>query len=220
MFRSDVLQRWTAEPNLRIETRVLDYTGDGTYTYQALSESLYDQAVAAIAADLRYGLPELTGNGLPAFATVENHSPSPGETVSMIADGRITFAVCRGVTALRDGAAGFATFQFLSSNVITGGFVCIDRDFEMSGSSFLKAVRLHELAHALGAHHVTSKSGVLMNPTISVMDLTQFDRDAAKIAFSRPPGNRSPDRDPSSFSVNALGPPRIREADRCHIVGR
>jgi hypothetical protein len=219
MFRSDVLQRWTAQPNLRIETRVLDYTGDGSYTYPALGETLTDAEVAGIRSDLTYGLPLLTGNGLPQFATIETHSPAAGESVAMLVEGRITFARCRGVTAAR-GAAGFATWQFRSDNVVTGGLVCIDRDFELSGSDFLRAVRLHELGHALGAQHVTAKSGVLMNPTISVTDVTQFDRDAAKIAFSRPPGNRSPDRDPASFSLNALGPPRVREADRCGTIRR
>jgi hypothetical protein len=29
-----------------------------------------------------------------------------------------------------------------------------------------------------------------------------FDRDAARIAFQRPPGNRTPDVDPTSASIN------------------
>ena len=33
-----------------------------------------------------------------------------------------------------------------------------------------------------------------------------FDRDSARIAFQRPPGNRTPDVDPSSASINRLLP--------------
>jgi hypothetical protein len=42
-----------------------------------------------------------------------------------------------------------------------------------------------------------------MNPAIGP-EPTQFDRDAAKIAFERLPGNRSPDTDPT-FSSGPFG---------------
>jgi hypothetical protein len=56
-------------------------------------------------------------------------------------------------------------------------------------------LRIHELGHALGYKHVTARPSI-MNPSLGV-DVTEFDRHGAAIAFQRPPGNRAPDTDPA-----------------------
>jgi hypothetical protein len=43
----------------------------------------------------------------------------------------------------------------------------------------------------------------------AIVEPNAFDRDATRLAFLRPPGNQSPDRDPSSFSANFRSFPMI-----------
>jgi predicted Zn-dependent protease len=59
----------------------------------------------------------------------------------------------------------------------------------------------HELGHALGYQHVTLESSVMsgIQPTSS---LTEFDREALRIIYQRPPGNRAPDIDPPAYVMN------------------
>ena len=77
----------------------------------------------------------------------------------------------------------------------------LDRDFDHSDNR-RRLLRIHELGHALGYQHVTSRTSV-MNPAIGP-EPTDADRAGAVIAFQRPPGNKSPDIDPSSSSLRTL----------------
>ena len=43
-----------------------------------------------------------------------------------------------------------------------------------------------------------------MNQVANV-EPNQFDRDATRIAFQRPPGNRVPDQDPDWYTLNQTG---------------
>jgi hypothetical protein len=208
------LQRWTSVPALRIISNVVQFR-DGAANYTASNEALTPAEIQGIASDLSYGLPLLTGGAFQNFTGVTTQVVAAGEDVTMLAEGKVTFARCSGLTATR-GSSGYGQWLFRTDDVVTGGMLCVDRDFELSGSSFARGVRLHELGHALGANHVTAKDHVLMNPTISVNDVTAWDRDAAKIAFQRPTGNRTPDRDPSSFSTNGLTT-RVMTVDGCRV---
>jgi hypothetical protein len=62
-------------------------------------------------------------------------------------------------------------------------------------------LRVHELGHALGYNHVLSHASA-MNAA-ATLDPTDFDRDAARVAFERSPGSMSPDLDPVTFLVNS-----------------
>lgn len=215
MYRSDVLRRWMSAPALRVVNRVLDFVETGQ-TYAATDELLTQAEIDTVVANMNYGLPLLTGGVMPAFAGVSTLSVAPGEAVPMLVEGRITFARCRGLNAI--GLSGRALIQYFdTTNVITGALLCVDRNSEVGGSSQTLGVRLHELAHTLGATHVSALSNVLMTATISVNDITAWDRDAAKIAYQRPAGSRTPDRDPSSFSTNSL---RLRTMviDGCRVL--
>jgi hypothetical protein len=64
-------------------------------------------------------------------------------------------------------------------------------------------LRIHELGHALGYQHVTSRTSI-MNPALGP-EPSQFDREGAIIAFQRPPGNRAPDTDPKSTTRPVFG---------------
>ena len=76
---------------------------------------------------------------------------------------------------------------------ITAGAVYLDRDFDKT-SDQRRLLRIHELGHALGYSHVTTRTSI-MNPAIGP-EPTVFDRQGAAIAFRRLPGNQSPDSDP------------------------
>ena len=92
-----------------------------------------------------------------------------------------------------------------------GGIVMLDRDFERRATPSRRALRSHELGHALGYAHVSGRESV-MNASGST-EPTPFDRDATRIAFQRKPGSRSPDVDPDpGRSVQRTGPPRWSEA--------
>lgn len=208
------LQRWTSAPSLKIISNVVEFNATGP-TYAATSEALTPGEIQKITADLTYGLPLLTGGTFQTFAGVTTQTVTAGEAVTLLTDGRITFARCSGLQAVR-GSAGYGQWQFTNADVVTGGMLCIDRDFDLSGSTVALGVRLHELGHALGYQHVTAKDHVLMNPMISVDDVTQWDRDSAKIAFQRPTGNLTPDRDPSSFSTNSVAR-HVATADICRV---
>jgi hypothetical protein len=84
----------------------------------------------------------------------------------------------------------------------------LDRDFDHDDVR-RRLLRIHELGHALGYQHVTTRASI-MNPAIGP-DLTDTDRAGAVVAFQRPPGNKAPDIDPSSTSrlfATAEGPAR------------
>jgi hypothetical protein len=209
------LPRWTTAPELRIVSNVLDYADDGA-THTALAEALTADEIQSIINDLSAGLPLLTGGTFATFSSISTRTVVAGESVTILNQGQITFARCRGVTAVRN-AAGVGQWQYTTDDVVTGGSVCIDRDFERANNPYRRGVRLHEMGHALGAQHVTVRTDVLMNPTISVNDVTTWDQDAAKIAFRRPTGNKSPDRDPATFSTNRLVT-RVMTSDGCRVI--
>jgi len=80
--------------------------------------------------------------------------------------------------------------------------VMLDSSFQRSGSPFVSSLRAHELGHGLGYGHVTMAPSV-MHPSARV-EPTAFDYDAARIAFDRQPGNRSPDVDPDAATTSRL----------------
>ncbi len=213
MFRAQGLQRWTSVPALRIISNVVEFNQAGP-TYTVTGQALTAAELASITADLSYGLPLLTGSVFQTFSSITTLPISSG-TVTLLVEGSITFARCSGLAAARN-SAGYGQWQFRTDDVVTGGMLCIDRDFDLSESAVGRGVRLHELGHALGYQHVlrATKDKVLMNPSIEINDVAPWDRDAARIAFQRPTGNRAPDHDPSSYSTNSMTR-RVMSIDGC-----
>jgi len=76
----------------------------------------------------------------------------------------------------------------------------IDRAWDASGSVYCRSLRAHEFGHALGYTHVFVRQSV-MN-TNATTEPNAFDRDGARLAFLRPPLNRTPDIDPDPFTGN------------------
>ena len=203
MFRAPQLRRWTSAPPLFIQTRSLQFTDVNMMDAVALADVMPDTEAASLANDLTWALPQLTGGQFTEFATITKQQSSQGERVNLLNDDVITVSRVVGLTAAT-GFWGYGRWRFQSDGRVVAGIVMLDRDFDRSGSEFTRSLRAHELGHALGYQHVTARTSVMNSQART--EPNGFDRDAARIAFQRPPGNRSPDVDPSSASINRRGP--------------
>jgi hypothetical protein len=72
---------------------------------------------------------------------------------------------------------------------VRGGVIMLDRDYDLTNSR-RRMTRIHELGHALGYNHVMSRESVMNSP--SLVEPNTWDREAARVAFQREPGSRSP----------------------------
>jgi hypothetical protein len=188
-----LLRRWTAAPALVIVDAVLQFTSVSDSTFTALNERLTPEETASIAADLAWGLPQVTGNTFSAFASVTVESPAPGASVSFFSrEGLIVVARFRGLSQ-GTGYWGYGRSARRDSSVVAGA-ILIDRDFDAARGPYVRSLRVHEMGHALGYCHVTRRQS-FMNSS-AVYEPNDFDRDATRIAFQRLPGNQAPDRDP------------------------
>jgi hypothetical protein len=195
MMRSGgALHRWTTAPSLVIIDAVLRFTAVSDSTFSALDERLTAGERASIAADLGWGLSQVTGNTFATFASVTVESPSPGATVDLFSrEDRIVVARFRGLSQ-GTGYWGYGRYALRGNDVVAGA-IMLDRDFDAAHSPYMRSLRVHEMGHALGYCHVTGRQS-FMNAT-AIYEPNDFDRDASRIAFQRPPGNQPPDRDPA-----------------------
>ena len=138
--------------------------------------------------------------------TVSRRASGGGSKISLLNAGIITVVRVVGLTAAT-GKWGWSRWLYSADGTVTGGLMLLDRDFERSASPFLRALRAHELGHALGYGHVTMRQSV-MNPDAR-LEPTSFDLEACRIAFQRQPGSRSPDVDPGvTRTPQSAGPTR------------
>jgi hypothetical protein len=196
MFRgaNSRLQRWTSPPSLVVVATVMRYTDADTDRYEALNERLTDAEVSALVSNLTEGLALLTAGTYSDFAAVDIERPESGERVNVQRVGRIVVGRYRGIRTLAQ-TIGYGTWAEQSSGAVVGGTMWLDRDFDKDDSR-RRLLRIHELGHALGYNHVTTRPSI-MNPSIGP-EPTDFDRAGSTIAFQRPVGNKSPDTDPAS----------------------
>jgi hypothetical protein len=193
MFRgTGQLQRWTSRPSLVILASVMRFHAVGAKEFQASSERMSDEDIALLIEHLGEGLALLTGNTFTSFATVEIERPAAGTRIDSLRPGTIVVGRYKGVQNIGNtvGAARWSNDH--DTPEVTGGAIYLDSDFDRT-SAARRLLRIHELGHALGYLHVTSRVSI-MNPSIGPSP-TQFDRDGAIIAFRRLPGNQSPDDD-------------------------
>jgi hypothetical protein len=203
MFRTSNsrLQRWTTRPRLVVLATVMNYRSSPDETYVATSEQLTDEEVAAMVAHLTEGLALLTGGSYTTFSSVDVERPAEGARVSAMRAGAIVVGRYNGVLALA-ATIGYGQWAEQRDGAVTGGAMFLDSDFDKSDAR-RRLLRIHELGHALGYRHVTSRTSI-MNPSIGP-EPTDFDRVGAIIAFQRPPGNKAPDTDPGSGSRSPFG---------------
>src|SRR5262245_27336708 len=200
MFRGshERLQRWVTAPSLVVLTTVMKYENSDAATAEATSERMDSADVETMVRDLSDALATLTGGAFASFAQVTRESTPAGSRTSLTRNGQIVVGRYHDVRAAT-GSVGFGRWAERDDGVITAGTMLLDAGYD-SGSEKRK-LRTHELGHALGYKHLSTRASI-MNPVLG-SDVTEFDRQGAIIAFQRPPGNRAPDTDPPS-SVRAL----------------
>jgi hypothetical protein len=200
MFRpGGILRRWTGAPPVVIQTRVLQFTSTGDSQYTATAGVMSDADVSDLVADLTWALPQLTGNTFNEFSNVRIETAGEGDRVSVQRPGSIIVARYEGLT---QGTTfwGYTRWAWNTAGEMQAGIVMLDRAFEESGSTFRRSLRAHELGHALGYQHVSGVTSV-MNSSARI-EPNAFDRSGARLAFQRPPLNRTPDVDPAPFTSN------------------
>ena len=188
------LQRWTARPRLVVIATVMNYRSSADEAFAATAEQLTDDEVNTLVTHLTEGLALLTGRAFTTFASIEVERPAQGVRVPSMRAGAIVVGRYDGVTTFA-ATVGYGRWAEQADGTVTAGAMFLDRDFDRDDSR-RRLLRIHELGHALGYLHVTSRTSV-MNPSIGP-EPTEFDRLAATIAFERNPGNRAPDTDPDA----------------------
>lgn len=207
MFRASNarLQRWTTAPALVVLGSVMKYQNGASDEFEATAEQLTDDEVGQMAAHLQEGLALLSGETYSSFASVTVERPAAGARVGVHRDGRIVVGRYSGIVTMVN-TIGYGQWMERSDGTVVGGAMFLDRDFDRDDER-RRLLRIHELGHALGYLHVRARTSI-MNPSLGP-EPTEFDRHAARIAFQRPPGNRSPDIDPvttaSTFAVTGGG---------------
>jgi hypothetical protein len=203
MFRSENarLQRWTSRPVLVVVASTMTLTSTSSDSYQASAEQMSGDEVSQMVAQLTEALTLHSGGTFGSFAGVEIERPAAGERVSVTRNGKIVVGRYSGILDVAN-TVGYGRWSTAGDGTVVGGAMFLDRDFDRNDSR-RRLLRMHELGHALGYQHVTSRTSI-MNPSIGA-EPTEFDRSAAVIAFARPPGNRSPDTDPANGPRLTLG---------------
>lgn len=199
--RQPATKRWMSPPSLVVEHRVLQYSDLDATTLRASADVRPEGDVNALVDDMTEALPELTGGVIGRFAGVAGRTAPADSDVSIAISGQITVFWVEGLL-VGSGYEGFARWEFRDF-VLTGGVILLDSDRDRVPSA--KWLRYHELGHTLGYTHVTARPS-LMAP--SAQAITAFDREAGRIVYGRPAGNRSPDIDPDDSSLNVLAPRR------------
>jgi hypothetical protein len=193
MFRgTGQLQRWASVPALIVLGSVMQYHSVGSDEYQATSEQLTDEEVTALVTHLTEGLTLLTGGKFTSFSSVTVERPASGKRVNTLRTGAIVAGRYRGVKSLGNTIGVGRWSNNGDTAEINGGAMYLDHNFDRT-SDDRRLLRMHELGHALGYLHVTTRPSI-MNPFIGPLP-SEFDREAAIIAFERTPGNQSPDTD-------------------------
>jgi hypothetical protein len=188
------LQRWTIRPSLVVIVPVMHYSDSVDDGFVATNDKMTDVEASSLASHLTEALTLLSGGTYTAFESTMLERPAAGDLVSVKRPGKIVVGRYYSMPTM-DGTIGLATWFEQSDGTVNGGVVFLDEPFDHNDNR-RRLLRYHELGHALGYRHVTSRTSI-MNPVIGP-EPTDFDREAAMIAYQRPPGNRSPDRDPDT----------------------
>jgi len=203
------LIKWLAAPALVVQRTGLLWANSPNDRYLAEEEQWTDDEIDGVIADLTFGLETISAGVFPAFSAVRIEQAAAGTMVTVPRAGAIVVARYRSLRGPSgDRIGGFGKTDTDSAGVIHGGMIMLDRDSEVAQPAFARRVRVHELGHALGTSHVTSRVS-FMNTSNGGLP-NEADKEAFRVAARRPPGNRSPDVDPADFTLNAVD--RLRAA--------
>lgn len=199
MFRSGgPLRRWIDVPRVTFLRPVLRFTTVSASEYVATGATMSEADIDLLRDDLVWGLRQLTANRFDTFADERRETATAAESVRVLRTGEIVVARYDGLQSAT-GFWGYGRWATDGAGTVLGGIIMLDLGFDTSSSPFRRSLRVHELGHALGYNHVTRTS--VMHASAR-FEPNEFDIGAAKLAFLRPPGNRTPDTDPDPFTAN------------------
>ena len=175
--------RWAQAPELVVLMSVMQYHAGPGVEYAATSETLTEAEANELVAHLTEALAILTNDSFGGFARVHREMLPAGATARIVRSGQIVVGRFDGIRALRQ-TIGFGGRVPGRANDISSAAVLLDSDYDRT-SEQRRLLRIHELGHALGYDHVEAYPSI-MNPRIGTAP-TEFDREAARLAFSARP---------------------------------
>jgi len=190
----------------------MNYRGEAD-EFAATSESMTEDEVSLLIAHLNEGLSLMTGGTYTSFAEVKVERPASGERTSVTRAGAIVVGRYNGVQTFAS-TIGYGRWAENGDGSVVGGAMFLDSRFDKNDDR-RRLLRIHELGHALGQLHVQTRPSI-MNPSIGP-EPTEFDRQAAVVAFQRPIGNVSPDADPGTTVKSGAWSIRWAAPVRCTL---
>ena len=175
-------QHWTSAPELVVLTSVMQYQSDARSEDIATSEILTSDAAKNLADDLTDALRLLTNSAFEEFGRIKFEPAVAGAAVSIVRPRQIVVARYRGLQDVAH-TIGLGGRKAARNGAIIGAAILLDNEFDRS-SGKRQLLRTHELGHALGYNHVTSRPSI-MNPRIGPQ-MTDADRQVVMLAFHRP----------------------------------
>ena len=195
------LAKFMAAPALVVQRTGLVWANSPDDRYLAEDEQWTDSDVDGVIADFTFGLQTISAGVFPAFSAIRVEQAAAGTMVTVPQAGAIVVARYRGLRGPSgDRIGGFGKTNIDAAGVIRGALVMVDRDGDLQSAS-RRRVRVHELGHALGTSHVTSRSS-FMSPDGTGGLPNEADIEAFRVAARRTPGNRPPDVDSADFTLN------------------
>jgi hypothetical protein len=193
------LRRWTRPPRVVILKPVLRFVSTpGVTDYEATTGTSPQEELDELRAHLGWAYGELTQGWLGPLTSLDFEDAAPGTRVSIQRAETIVVARYEGLQAAT-GYWGYGGWAEDATGAASGGYVQLDRGPDNGPNR--QSLRAHELGHALGYMHVTSRTSV-MNASATVLP-GEWDHQAVVVAFQRPPGNTSPDNDPATWAFAA-----------------
>lgn len=174
-------QYWRTVPELVVLTSVMEYHTRSEQRYQATSEQLSSEEVEHLVAELTIALRLLTDGRFKQFAAVHHEAVSTGDSVNIVRPSQIVVGRYRGVLSLEK-TLGLGGRRTRNDGTITGAAIVLDSEYDRTNPS-RRLLRTHELGHALGYNHVTSRESI-MNIRIGP-EPTDADRRVVRFAFDR-----------------------------------
>jgi hypothetical protein len=190
--------RWVSRPTIYVDTRPEGFQ-DGAEFQRWISE-VQNQAAAFVS--------KWSGTTMSPAQVVVTSNPPRDFTGGTIV---IHFSESDSDYGNSSNSIGYARVSWSSPGSMSGAAVWLRyvRYSGTSGASKRTGILGHELGHAMGMGHMSSGTPSFMYPSIgSNTDLSAFDRQAALLLYSRPPGSSSPDTDNSDGASGSLVPAR------------
>jgi len=162
---------------------VMQYHTGPQAEYAATAQTLTQTEADELVAHLTEALAILTNDRFGGFSRVHREVLPAGVTARIVRKGQIVVGRFDGIRSLRQ-TIGFGGRVPGRANDISSAAVLLDSDYDRT-SAQRRLLRIHELGHALGYDHVDAYPSI-MNPRIGTAP-TDFDREAARLAFSQLP---------------------------------